>query len=390
MSRVITSNKFNVPAHQMSSEWYPVKTESIIIPSSSNPVLGSFFTIDYRELSTMVHDLTLQYNFTSLTGTTVTNFVPAYFFAQRIEYVQNGKVISTNYATEQFVLNQLFNPDETRKLLNMSSGDYSSTAQRVALAATSNSYYLNVFNYIKMSGGIPVIDVNHTIQLRIYLDNLTNITSPAGAPVATLTSVNLIAKITRLRTQEVELKKRELMDRPQHFKFNEPRSMFPTIPVGVTSTNIVLQGISGRISMLFFVMRAVGATTNGNYFAFNPLVSYNILDSSSTNISGGQAISNSEALGVLSRDWISSSYLSEQALSQVNNNANVYFYSFCTDPKSTICNGISTGHWNFTGNEQLQLNFASALGSAYNLEIYAYNNAVVEISKNGVDKKDFI
>ena len=387
MSRTISKNGFNVPSHQLGSEWYPSKTESVIIPSSSLPAFGAYFTIDYKELGTIIHDATIQFNYSALTGTTVTNFIPAYFHPQRIEFVQNGNVLSTNYPTEQFILNNLFKTDEERKMSNQGAGLYDSSSQRIRMAGSS--YYLDLFAYFQMCGGIPVLENTHQIQIRNYMNNLVDITAPAGSPIATINSVNLIAKITRLRSSEVDQKRMEIMKRPQHYKFNELRFMSSIIPTSTTSTTVVLTGITGRVGMLFFVIRSAASLANAGFFAFNAISSYSILDSSSTNISGGQDIPNAVALTILPRDWIESSYLCETALGATNNSANVYVYSFATDPANLMKYGISSGHWNFTGNEQLKINFASATGSASTLEVYAYGESVIEVGRNSVNKKNF-
>ena len=61
-----------------------MKHESIIIPSTSNPTWGGYFVIDFRERNCVLHDLTLQFNVSALTGYTGTNatsprYTPAFF-----------------------------------------------------------------------------------------------------------------------------------------------------------------------------------------------------------------------------------------------------------------------------------------------------------------------
>ena len=70
-----------------------MKHESIIIPSTSNPTWGGYFVIDFRERNCVLHDLTLQFNVSALTGYTGTNstsprYTPAFFWFSRIELVQ--------------------------------------------------------------------------------------------------------------------------------------------------------------------------------------------------------------------------------------------------------------------------------------------------------------
>ena len=101
-----------------------MKHESIIIPSTSARTWGGYFVIDFRERNSILHDLTLQFNISALTGYTGSNatsprYTPAFFWFSRIEFVQNNNVIDTIYSNQQFIYNQLFNYDEQRAILNL-------------------------------------------------------------------------------------------------------------------------------------------------------------------------------------------------------------------------------------------------------------------------------
>ena len=387
--RVVTRNGFNLPQHQ-GDEFVQRKVETVIIPSSSAPSFGSYFVIDYREQNTSLVGVTLQFNMSALTGTTVTRFVPAYFFYTRIEIVQNNNVIDTLYPNDQFLRNQIYCYDEDRIYKNIGAGLYNSTAQRIAMVGSANSYYLPLECYFKQGNAIPILDNAHNVQFRIYTDTLANITAPAGSPIATLNSVNLLAKVIRMGAEEAMAKRQALMKRPQHFRFSELRYMPVTVQSGVSSASIVLTGISGRISHLMFTVRPSASLGNDNAFAYTAISGFSILDATSTNVTGGITISHSQAVTLLNREWSQSSYTSEVALSGTNNNANVYLYSFCSDPVELMHSGQASGYMQFLGSEQLQITFASTLGANVQVDIYAYNEAVVEVSHNSVKKRNFV
>jgi hypothetical protein len=155
-----------------------MKHESIIIPSTSAPSWGGYFVIDFRERNCVLHDLILQFNASALTGYTGTNatsprYTPAYFWFSRIELVQNNNVIDTIYANQQFLMNQLFNFDEQRNLINLGCGAYNNTTQRATLAATANAYYVDLWNYFQQ-GHLPILSQKDDLQVRIYMDTLAN------------------------------------------------------------------------------------------------------------------------------------------------------------------------------------------------------------------------
>ena len=117
--------------------------EIIIVPSTNTPVFGSMFIVDIREMNILLHNITLQFNLSAISGLTgsVSNFphfAPAYWFFSRIEILQNQNVIDTIYPTQQFILQQFLEEDQDRIYINNCVGNYSSQSQR-------NSMWLMVF-----------------------------------------------------------------------------------------------------------------------------------------------------------------------------------------------------------------------------------------------------
>jgi hypothetical protein len=390
MNRHITKRGFNVAKSQIDSEWHPDRIETTTTPSSSQVGFGSYFTIDYKELGVELLDMILQFNFSALSGTTSTHFVPSWFFTQRIEFVQNGKVIENYIDWEQFISSQLYVEDEDRTYVNISAGAYQSTAQRIAMASTANSYYLPLNGLFKHGEPLTLLDPSHSIQLRVYMDSLVNITSPAGSPVCTFQSCNLLTKIVRLRKDEIEIKKNEIAKRPYHLKFPEGRFMTTTIQSGVSSSTILLAGLGGgRFSHLMFIVRPSASVYNNSCYQFTPISSYAYLDSASTNIVGGQVITHHQQK-LLNRELSVSTYLSETAETYLTDNkANVYIYPFCADPVLVMTEGKSSGMRHFLGTEQLVINFPSTLGANVQVDICGYNEAVLEMGKQSVEKKNF-
>jgi hypothetical protein len=390
MSRIVTQRGFNVATNQVGSEWFPQKVETTITPTNSTPSWGSMFTINYTEQDVLVQDMTLQFNLPALTATTSTHFVPTYFWC-RVEFIQSGKVHVTHYPVEQLISNNAWYEDEDRVYYNIASGPYQSTTARIAQASAPNQYYLHLRSIFDCGEPIPILDHSHNIQLRVYMSNLADVVAPAGTGLSCpITSVNLLTKIVRLRKNEADQKRNEIAKRPYHIKFAEPRSMLITIPSGVLSTDVVLNAINGRIAYLMFVCRPSNALVNNSCYQFSPIASFGILDSAGQNISGGQLISNSQACLILNRNYTVSTYTSENALSYLTDNkVNVYMYSFCESPADFMNYGISSGYHKFTGTERLQLNFQSTLSSNMQVDVFAFNEAVLEISRNSTERRDF-
>ena len=391
---VINKQGLNVNASQHVN-LAPMKHESIIVPSTSAPSWGSYFVIDFRERNCILHDLVLQFQVSALTGYTGANatsprYTPAYFWFTRIEIVQNNNVIDTVYANQQFIMNQLYNFDEQRALINIGCGIYNNPTQRATLAATGSTYYVDLWNYFQQ-GHIPILSQKDDVQIRVYMDSLANNAVIGTAvlstgPTSVINSCNLIAKVTRLQASDVTSRLRSIQARPEHYKFNELRFGTFAINAGVAQTSIVLTPLVGNCNFLIFTIRPTASITGEGYYNYTALSNYAILDGTSTNIVGGQNIPNEMALLLLGRDWSKSSYLAETALSTTNNGANVYIWSFSADSVSTAESGTDMNTYRFSGNEQLQINFTGALAAGVTIDVYAHMASVVEVSSNAVKK----
>jgi hypothetical protein len=391
MSRIVSKKGYVFPEAQYNCDYVPSASETVIIPSTNTPSWGSMLTIDFREQACLLQKLTLQFNLSAITVMTSGMYVPAQFFIDHIDYVQNGQIIDTHYPLDLFLRAQIFQRDEDRALENVASGSYSSTSQRTTLATAANSYYLPLFDYFRQAQQIPMLEPSHNLQLRIFLQPLASVTSGTGTATASITSINLLAKVIRLREKEaVALKNEMALKKQLHFKFNDLKQQSITVLSGTTSTSLVLNAITGPVSYLFFVVRPSASLTGNSAFAFTAISQYELMNSSGQNFVGGQPISNSQALLVLGNDIAKSSYLSETALGITNNNTNVYVYSFAADPVDSEINGVSSGTHNFTGNEQLKITFTSSLGANVQVDVYAYVESVLGVSKTGVHKNTYI
>ena len=205
-------------------------------------------------------------------------------------------------------------------------------------------------------------------------------------PTSVINSCNLIAKVTRLQASIDTNRLRSIQARPEHYKFNELRYGTFAVNSGVSSTSIVLTPLTGQCNYLFFTLRPTASITGEGYFNYTALTNFAILDGTSTNIVGGQAIPNAMALLYLGRDWSKSSYLSETALNTTNNNANVYIWSFSASAVETAETGVDMNTYKFTGNEQLQITFTGALAASITIDVYAHMASAVEVSANAVKK----
>lgn len=400
--RVKTKHGHNVHASQH-TDLPSMKHEWVMIPSSS-PIttFNSYGLLDFKEKNCVLHDLALMYDvqlpssITAGSGLVVNTpeFNPAIFWTTRIEIVFQNNVIDTIYPLAQFVHQQLFQRDDERKIKNVAMGDYANIVQRAGLFATGGKFIVPLWTFFNQ-GHIPMVIHNQDLQLRLYLDSLQNVFSYNGATIVpsapVLNSCQLLAKISRMTNDHSEHIQRSLRSAPQHYKFLETRIQQYPVNASVSpyQVNIPMTAILGKVSYMFFVVRPVSALTGSPdaTWTFTPIQNFSILDSTGTNITGGQPVPHALALTLLNEDNVLSTYLTEdfEGRGVVSNSANVYMYSFSASASSSARDGLSLNHFIFKGNETLQILFNANLPNSQ-VDIYAFTEAVLEIGSSGVKK----
>ena len=370
-----------------------LKHEIIIVPSTNTPSYGSMFILDLRLDNQILHNITLQFNLSSLGGYTNSgtspNFTSQFFIFSRIEILQAGNVIDTIYPTQEFIMQQFLNDENDRSYINNAVGNYSSAAQRYALSNATSNYFVNLRTYFDQCHP-AILSNSHHIQLRVYMDTLANQVIKGAAtgttPTCTINFCNAICKITRLTPQIAQEKMSALQKSPTHHFFHDCRYGLFSVLTGVSSTQLVLTPIVGKVAVLFFVVRDQTSLSGANYYNFKAIKDFAVLNSASTNIVGGQVIPSALALNYLNLFWSASSYSQETALGITDNNANAYCWSFSSAPFEALNKGLLLGSHQFTGAEQLQINFAAQLTGNVNVDVYALTESMIEMTYNNVKK----
>jgi hypothetical protein len=241
---------------------------------------------------------------------------------------------------------------------------------------------------------MPLMTNNSDIQLRVYMDsaaNQINQSTLTGTAVSTINSVNVICKITRLDQSTAQNTLATLSKTPIHHLFHDLRfgqfNVLNSAASTALSTQIVLTPIVGKVAMLFFVVRPVGGVSQLGQLKFTPITSFSLLDSTSTNIVGGQDILSGLALGYLNKFWCQSSYSQETSIGLTNNDANVYCWSFSADPVQAFKTGQLLGSKQFGGSEQLKINFNSgSVTSNFTVSVFAMCESAVEQGMSYIKK----
>lgn len=380
----------NVSHSQKTNTPVGLRHEILQIPSSSMPSFGSYCVFDIKQKNVILHDTTLVINTTALTGLTggtSPRLSPAYFWWTRIEAVVNGVILDTYYPTQQFVLNQILNPNSDRIHVNNGVGSYASPTQRSLMASTAGSNYIINLHTLFNEAHCALLTDSHNVQLRVYFDTVANIVVAGGATGTGALSINfanLVCKTTRLSPDVAQNRLALMNAQPEHLLYHDLRYGIFNINSGVTSSQIVLSSITGKVAFIFFTAKNVNALAGDGAFTYNKITNFSILDATSTNVTSGQPITDALSLNYLSQYWTNSSYLSETSTGSnatgtiVNNGANVYCWSFSSDPMSALDSGKLLSSRPFQGNEQLQITWTSSLATNVQVEVYAMCESILE------------
>jgi hypothetical protein len=379
----------NISQNQASKTPVGLSHDILQIPSSSLPQFGSYCVFDIKQKSVLLHNLALVVNTTALTGITggtSNRLSPAHFWWTRIEAVINGVIFDTYYPTQQFFLNQILYDNSDRIMNNNGAGNYASVTQRALMASTAGSNSIINLHTMFDEAHVSLLSDSHSVQLRVYFDSVVNLYAGGGTgtPAMTINFANLVCKTTKLTPDVLSNKVANMQSNPEHQLYHDLRYGIFNINAGVSNSQIVLSSIVGKVAFFFFTAKFVNALSGDGAFTYNKITNFSILDSTSTNITSGQPISDALSLNYLSQYWTNSSYLSETATGSningtiVNNGSNVYCWSFSSNPMSALNEGRLLSSRQFFGNEQLQITWTGSLASNVQVEVYAMCESILE------------
>ena len=381
-----TSNGKRVSAHHEDVK-HIEKEEVISVVSSSQPAWGTSFIIDVRENNVLVLENTLAFTLSTLTcvGQANAAYIPIQFHVDHIDVISNGSILSTIYPETQFLQQNLYFRDEDRLLSNLGSGIYSNPTALATLADNQNTYYFNLFDYMKSADGYPLLSASHAHQLRVFMKPMSEcVFNTTGAYSGNIVSCNLLQRVVRLREAEADHLRREMVMHKLTHKHCDVKRQIYSVPAGQLSVTIPLQSFVDNVSVLQFMVRNA-APTGTNCYTFLPIKDFEIRNSAGSNVVGGVVIPQRQNLYVMGNKYFRSSYLAETEFGSTNNNAYVYTYSWAHSPEHAVLWGQFDGHYRFTGSETLVINFNAAT-VASQVDIHAYCQAGTVQSSSGITK----
>jgi hypothetical protein len=377
-------------SRSMSSAPGPQAHQTLVLPSQTAPSWGASVDILFRETNTILSRAQIAVTATTiggLAGGPIANtprYVPACFWFERIEVLVSNAVVEVINGDSIFLKHQCFFSDEHRHLANQSMGIYSSVAQRAAMAAATSTYIVDLGSWVANS---PLISTNvHQLTFRCVFKNIGDVVEQGaltGDPTGTITSLQLIADVSRVDPGWSNGMFQSLVKAPRLYPFQPVLVTSQTIPSGTTSQTIVLNNVVGKVLYHFIFLRDLSAERGPTYL---PISSYDIQDSSGTNMNPA-TLSRSQYAAVHSR-WATSTYLLENSLGVTDNNSNVILFSHTKYPAQTVRTGEVMNSRTFSGAESVRLTFPSTAHTS-EIVVLSYISGGVQMTVSGATAINF-
>lgn len=389
----------NLSTHQVTKTVDKLVHEILNLPSSTLPAWGSLLTFDVKVKEILVHNLSVVLSLSALSGLSGginPRLVCGYKMIERVEILINNVLVQNATGDEQFINCQLFTSNEDRALINSGVGSYNSTASRSAKSAVNSDWIINLKTLFDQCD-VALLNEAHNIQVRITLAPMANVIVSSGATGTGSVSINqasLLVKCTRVTSDLAQHRILSMKTIPEHYLYHALIPASFNIQSGVSQSNITLSPINGKVALLYFVVRNVIQTSNDDSLKFNKIKSFSISNAGGSNITTGQQVTSEMSLSYLSPYWTTSSYLTEQAAgvsligTVVDNGANVYMWSFSSNPVRAMNTGARLSSHMFSGQETLTINWGTALTQGCTVDVFCMREQYVALSSYKVDKFD--
>lgn len=358
--------------------------EILNIPAiSANPSFGNMVEYAINPESDVLKDLAAYINTSALTvtGGTYKRFLnDATFLLQRVEFVQGSETIQTLYPESLSVYNVAHLSTEQRNRINKWL-NIAAPESRNATSSTTQTFIIPLYSFIE-NCHIPLFMCGQ-IRVRIWLQPLSAIVQTDGSsPVCTITSTYLRAFARVLDQAEKDNMVQQMRKNgSMSWRILDCRQQIQTpFTSGGTSYDVNLNGFSGHVSHLFFMVRNasdVNTALSNNPDSFQSWNTFFIKNSA------GEIITKFEVDSSFNRGVYSANYLKGDLSS-----SNIGFWSFNANPEKSLVLGSQEGSYFFGANgEQLNIKFASATSAAFVVDVLAYTYNTIELLPNGQLRK---
>lgn len=323
--------------------------------------------IDYRiekGAADVVDFAVLKNVFSNATGGAVV-VSPAQMHIQRIEYwLQNGStLIATQYGHELYLQNAFLPRNEYENICASMylTESYASAATSIA-DGTSATFYIPIWNPW-MATKIHPSGLEGNILIRVIYNTSALTTVSGGLLTCTSSSLQLHSRDQPQALQNEQEKFYKDLKVPTCLSFLNIQRMQQQMSLSASNTyEIVLSGISGIASCMFFTIRPA-ALTASNCITYTAIDNYDLLDPSGSSLIGFTR------KGLYEQLYEYSTCFDNKFRKLINFNC----IMFSQDPVQDFVSGQNNGYQPLTTYERLSFTTPAGLSTAnYTIDIFAY------------------
>jgi hypothetical protein len=357
-------------------------------PSAAATTFGSVMSFPYTEKNRKITKQWLELTLSALTqtGGTYVRFNPACWFIQTYEILSGGQPILTIVGDDMALLQYFPATSEALAVLAAEQGDYATVATRNSASAAAQTLVIPMTNVLDQVNVAVHGSIATDFTIRITLRSLASVVQQDGTvPVCTFSSP--ILKMQTERMKDSDLAK-------SISKFGRGALIYPFLrsvthqntglASGITQSSTVLTAFAGiDVAWMYFLVRPLAPAAD-NLYKFVQVTSFSLQDASSNTITAEASHTDLMARTEMYNKWFprSSFSVSTNMTGTATSTTNyIYMYAFCKYPEYQMASpDKSRGFRHFAGNEKLILNWGSATGAAYQLDVFAYCHSGLLVS----------
>ena len=391
----------HLPSFQAAEQHIP---QQEVVRSFSANTLGSWssysqFTLTPDMLPDYIDTLTLVITLAAGTATSKSYLSlvnDGSFLAKLVEIRLGGQLLSSLYP-EAWYVNPIIHWTNEQKLKYLPGiGNNTQTVRRAAGIA-GQVLYINVpVPWITSKGWFVKQALGQQLDIKIYHNDLNTIVQTDGtSPSLTISSLTLNVSGRNYLSQANQMAAINNVRRlgTVHQRFLDPVQQQFTLASGSSQYTIQLTNMNGLYSHLLFVIRAASSisTPLGNApDNFVALTSYSFLDSAGNIVLPTQT--HAYALGPYAAKYTRGDFTDVQGgLATAAGQKPIYGVFFDAEPEKSMRLGTQSGLYRMDGLARLQINFASAIGSNYVVDVIGYTLSSLETSgATGVTTKSLV
>ena len=245
----------------------------IQVMSTNQPSFGSLVYIDFNTPQYCIHECTLQFNFSAISGVTggsqaltLPNLVPAFKFFTNITVTNNNNILDSYDWMSNYLMNQLYTSYEDIQFVNAGASPYNSALTRYNMSNTNTIYQVPLktfFSQVKPE----ILNNNGNLRIAINMETLTNIINQGtltGTPIVTINSISALFKVTKYSNELVNSKLMQLTRSPILKTYNTVNYQPAIIPINTSTISVSLSKFCWLEYPIYLFCNKAFSFINGN------------------------------------------------------------------------------------------------------------------------------